>query len=41
MGGKCTKEKMRLGVMVHTYNPSYLRNGDREDHGSRPALAKR
>jgi hypothetical protein len=25
--------------MAHTYNPSYSRGRDQEDHGSKPALA--
>jgi hypothetical protein len=26
-----------MGVVAHTYNPSYLGGGEQEDHGSRPS----
>jgi hypothetical protein len=28
---------LKVGVVVHAYNPNYFRGRDQEDHGSRPA----
>jgi hypothetical protein len=40
IGWKSMLKKIRLGMMVHTYNPSYSRDRDQENQSSRPAQAK-
>jgi hypothetical protein len=35
------QKKMRLGVVVHTCNPSYSGGRDQEDHDLRPTSAKK
>jgi hypothetical protein len=34
------KIKRQLSMVAHTYNPSYLGEGNQEDSDSRPALGK-
>jgi hypothetical protein len=38
--GLLLKVKLRPVAVVHICNPGYSRGRDKEDHGSKPALAK-
>jgi hypothetical protein len=39
-GVQIREAEVKLGVVAHIYNPSYLGGGDPEDHSSKAAWAK-